>query len=50
MWNEKPVIRVGSLVGSFFIMALPGLAWVIIVFDCSKVPLLCKEGLGEVEA
>jgi hypothetical protein len=26
-----------------------GLAWVIIVFDFPKVPLLCKEGLGEVE-
>ena len=29
---------------------VPHLAWVTIVFDCSSIPLLCKEGLGEVEA
>ncbi len=30
--------------------ALPDLAWVSIMFDFPEVPLLCKEGLGEVEA
>jgi hypothetical protein len=30
-------------------MVLPGLAWVIIVLHCPSIPLLCNEGLGEVE-
>ncbi len=28
----------------FLFKVLPGLAWVIMVFDCPEVPLLCKEG------
>ncbi len=39
-----------TFLNSFLLkMVLPDFVWVIIVFDCPEVPLLCKVGLGEVE-